>query len=119
MEKEANEQVRVNDDPLQAPVYLSRKELSSLADFDLYQTDDDINQPDDNMEDDDIDIVDDNYEKMRPALVASFPSNRLSSHSNQELKALLQLHRLQQILSSFKNRPRPYSSEGKHFFNPN
>lgn len=111
VEKEANEQVRVNDDPLQAPVYLSRKELSSLADFDLYQTDDDINQPDDNMEDDDIDIVDDNYEKMRPALVASFPSNRLSSHSDQELKALLQLHRLQQILSSFKNRPRPYSSE--------
>jgi len=118
--KNADKSARINNDPLLAPVYLSRKELSSLADLtdDLYQTDDNIKplgqdmEDDDDEEDGDIDVFDDNYEKRQPVLVAAASaSNPLSSHSDQELQALMQLHRLQKILSSFKNRPRPYSTD--------
>ena len=125
--KNADKSARINNDPLLAPVYLSRKELSSLADLtdDLYQTDDNIKPLGQDMEDDDdeengdIDVFDDNYEKRQPVLVAAASaSNPLSSHSDQELQALMQLHRLQKILSSFKNRPRPYSTDGKHLSNP-
>lgn len=125
-EMASNVRVRINnDDPLLAPVYLSRKELPSLVDFndDLYLTDDSVmrladdvdadrvaDADDDVVQDDDIDITDDNYDKSPPVFAS--PANPLSGHSDQDRQVLLQLHHLQQILSAFKNRPSAYSDDG-------
>ena len=134
---------RANHDPLQAPVYLSRKELSSLADQlgltdDLYLTEPQYNNQEQNQDEDqeqgqeqeqeqeqeqDDDFIDDSYEKRKLLLLSQSnplfgePSDGGINQSEQQKLALYQLNRLQQILSSFKNMPRPYST-GKHLLNP-
>jgi len=128
---------RANHDPLQAPVYLSRKELSSLADQlgltdDLYLTEPQYNNQEQNQDEDqeqgqeqeqeqeqeqDDDFIDDSYEKRKLLLLSQSnplfgePSDGGINQSEQQKLALYQLNRLQQILSSFKNMPRPYSTE--------